>query len=235
MIVKLLNVQDIASGSFALILVAMLAATVWLLVGTAWVPRRWKPVVGMSGIVTLASAAHYAIANDVWLSTGQMTMIHRYVGWFVTVPLQVVILYFYVRAYAHVPVGVFWRIFVAAVLYVTARFMGESGLMYPTLGFLISLALWLYILGEAFFGKMSERNLRHGSEAAQRGYFWLRLIMTIGWAVYPLTYFIAGFTGPVEMRYVVTTYNLADFVNVIAFALTILVVGLREAGPQGNV
>ncbi len=232
MIVKLLAAQDIASGSFALILVAMVAATVLLLAGTAWVPRRWKLVVGLSGIVTLASAAQYLIANDVWLATGQMTMIHRYVGWFVTVPLQVVILYFFVRAFAPVPVGVFWRLLVAAVLYVMARFMGEANLMYPTLGFLISLALWLYILGEAFFGRMSERTARHGSEAARRGFFWLRLVMTIGWAIYPLAYFIAAFTGPVEMRYLVTTYNLADLVNVIAFGLTILTVGLREAGAQ---
>lgn len=229
MIVKLLEVHDVASGTFALVLVAMLAATVLLLVGSAWVPRRWKLVVALSGIVTLASAAHYAIANDIWLATGRMTMIHRYVGWFVTVPLQVVILYFFVRSYAQVPVGVFWRLLVAAVLYVTARFMGEANLMYPTLAFLISLALWLYILGEAFFGKLAERTVRHGSEAARRGFFWLRLVMTIGWAIYPLAYFIAAFTGPVEMRYLATTYNLADFVNVIAFGLTILTVGLREA------
>ena len=234
MIVKLLDAQDVASGTFALILIAMLSATVLLLVGSAWVPRRWKLVVALAGIVTLASAAHYAIANDIWLATGRMTMLHRYVGWFVTVPLQVVILYFFVRAYAQVPVGVFWRLLVAAVLYVLARFMGEANLMYPTLGFLISLALWLYILGEAFFGKLSERTARHGSEAAQRGFFWLRLVMTIGWAIYPLCYFIAGFTGPVEMRYLLTTYNLADFVNVIAFGLTILTVGLREAATQNG-
>jgi len=232
MIVKLLEVHDVASGTFALVLIGMLAATLLLLVGSAWVPRRWKLTVALSGIVTLASAAHYAIANDIWLETGQMTMIHRYVGWFVTVPLQVVILYFFVRSYAQVPVGVFWRLLVAAVLYVAARYMGEANLMYPTLGFLISLALWLYILGEAFFGKLAERTIRHGSEHARRGFFWLRLIMTIGWAVYPLAYFIAAFTGPVEMRYLVTTYNLADFVNVIAFGLTILSVGLREASTS---
>lgn len=210
-------------------MIGLLATSVLMLVGSAWVSRRWKLVVALGGITALAGAAHYFIANGVWLANGDMTMIHRYVGWFITMPLQVVMLYFYIRAFTQVPVGVFWRILVASILMVTARFMGEAGLMLPTLGFLLSLALWLYILGEAFFGRMSDGNLRYGSEAAQRGFFWLRLIMTIGWAIYPLAYFIASFTGTVQIRYLVTTYNLADFINVIAFDLTILSAGLREA------
>ena len=234
MVVKLLGAQDIASASFALIMIAMLAATVLLLAGSAWVQRRWKLPVALSGIVTLASAAQYLIANDIWLSTGQMTMIHRYVGWFLTLPLQVVIVYFFVRAYAQPPIGVFWRLLVAAVLLVLSRFMGEVNLMHPTLGFLISLAMWLYILGEVFFGKLSEQTSRYGSETVQRGYFWLRLIMTVGWAIYPLCYFIASFTGPVEMRYLVTTYNLADLINQLAFGLTILTVAMTATGTTSS-
>ena len=226
---KLLEVQDIASATFALAMIASLATGVLMLVGTGWVTRRWKLVVALGGVVALAAAAHLAIANDVWLATGKSTMIHRYVGWFITMPLQVVMMYFYVRGYARVPVGVFWRILVAAVLMVTARYMGEADLMLPTLGFLLSLALWLYILGECFFGAMSQGNLRHGSEAARRGFFWLRLIMTVGWAIFPLTYFIAAFTGPVQPRYLMTTYNLSDFINVVAFVLTVLTAALCEA------
>ncbi len=234
MIVKLLGAQDIASGTFVLLMIATLAAAVLLLAGTAWVSRRWKLSVALAGVVMLISAAHYMMATDVWLSTGQMTMIHRYIGWFLTLPLQVVLVYFFVRAYAAVPVGVFWRLLVAAVLLVLSRFMGETQLMHPTLGFLISLAMWLYILGEVYFGKLSERTVRYGSEAAQQGYFWLRLIMTIGWAVYPLCFFIGAFTGPVEVRYLLTTYNLADLVNQIAFGLTILTVGMKETSASNH-
>lgn len=225
---KLLEVHDVASATFALAAIALLVTSVLMLTGTGWVTRRWKLVVALGGVTALAGAAHLALVNDVWLATGKSTMIHRYVGWFITVPLQVVTMYFYVRGYARVPVGVFWRILVAAVLMVTARYMGEADLMLPTLGFLLSLAFWLYILGETFFGAMSQGNLRHGSEAARRGFFWLRLIMTIGWAIFPLTYFIATFTGPVQMRYLMTTYNLSDFVNVIAFALTVLTAAMSD-------
>jgi len=230
MVVKLFGAQDIASGTFVLLMIATLAATVLLLAGTAWVSRRWKLPVALSGIVMLASAAHYVLATNVWLATGQMTMIHRYVGWFVTQPLQVVSVFFFVKAYAQVPIGVFWRLLVAAVLMVLSRFMGETQLMHPTLGFLIALAMWLYVLGEVFFGKLSERTARHGSEAVQRGFFWLRLVMTVGWAIYPLCFFIAAFTGVADMRYLLTTYNLADLINQIAFGLTILTVGMKETG-----
>lgn len=228
MFVKLLDAQDFASGSFALITIAMFAATVLLLAGTAWVSRRWRLSLALAGIVTLVSGLHYVGAANVWIETGQMTIIHRYVGWFLTVPLQVVTLYCYVRAVAHVPVGIFWRTLVAAIVMVLARYMGEADLMHPALGFLIALALWLYILGEVYFGWMSERMAANGSDTARRGYFWLRLIVTIGWAIYPLCYFIAAFSGNVGPADLIVTYNLADLINEIAFGLIILAVGMNE-------
>ena len=71
-----------------------------------------------------------------------------------------------------------------------ARYMGEAQLIYPTLGFLIGLVLWLYVLGEVFFGRLSEINAKSASEPVQLGFFWLRLIVTIGWALYPLAYLV---------------------------------------------
>lgn len=232
MSVKLLEATDIASGSFALILIAMVAATVLLIMGTGWVTRKWKLPVALSGMVTLATALHYVPSYEVWLATGQMTVIYRYVGWFVTVPLQVVAMYFFIRAVRPLSVALFWRLLVAAIILVLARYMGEAGFMYPTLGFLIGIAMWLYILGELFFGRMSEYNGKQASGVVRRGYFWLRLILTIGWAIYPLCYFIASFAGGVEMGKLSIVYNLADFINQIAFGLAILTVAVRESSDS---
>jgi sensory rhodopsin len=230
--VKLMEATDIAGGSYALILIAMAAATVLLVMGTGWVSRRWKLPVALSGIVTLATTLHYFPAYQVWLATGQMTVIYRYVGWFVTVPLQVVAMYFFIRAVRPLSVALFWRLLVAAIILVLARYMGEAGFMYPTLGFLIGIAMWLYILGELFFGRMSEYHGKQASEVVKRGYFWLRLILTIGWAIYPLCYFIASFAGGVEMGKLSIVYNLADFINQIAFGLAILTVAMRESSES---
>ena len=229
---KLLAATDIASGSYLLILIAMLATTVLLLMGTGWVTRQWKLTVALSGIVTLATAAHYLPSYEAWLATGKLTIIYRYVGWFITLPLQVVTMYFFVRAVRPLSLALFWRLLVAAIILVLARYMGEAGFMHPTLGFLIGIAMWLYILGELFFGGMSEQNGRQTSAVVRRGYFWLRLILTIGWAIYPLCYFISSFAGGVDMGKLSIVYNLADFINQIAFGLAILTVAVRDSSES---
>ena len=210
MVVKLLDAQDFASGSFAMITIAMLAPPCCCSAGTAWVSRRWKLALALAGIVTLVSGLHYVGRGqrvDRDREDDDHPSLHRLGADAAAAGRE---LYFYARAVAHVPVGIFWRTLVAAIVMVLARYMGEAGLMHPALGFLIALVLWLYILGEAYFGAMSEKMAAHGSNPARRGYFWLRLIMTIGWAIYPLCYFIATFSGSVAPADLIVTYNLAD-------------------------
>lgn len=229
MFYKLLGAQDVAGGSYALLLIATLVTTVLLLFGTAWASRRWKVAVALCAVTTLAAALHYALAAGIWFETGKTTIAYRYLGWFITMPLQVVVLYFFVAAISPLPLGLFWRLLVAAVVMVLARYMGEAGLIYPTLGFLIGLALWLYILGEAFFGRMAEGCQRDGDASVRRGYFWLRLIIALGWAIYPLCYFISAFTSGVDARPLAITYNLADLVNLVAFALAVLTIATNAS------
>lgn len=224
MFYKLLGAQDVAGGTYALLLLATLVTTVLLLIGTAWAARRWKLAVALSAMAALASALHYALSAGIWFETGTTTIAYRYVGWFVTMPLQVAVLYFFVSSIGPLTLGLFWRLLVATVLMVLARYMGEAGLIYPTLGFLIGLILWLYILGEAFFGRMAELCEKSGSASERRGYFWLRLIVTIGWAIYPLCYFISALAGGADLRALAITYNLADLVNLVAFALAVLTI-----------
>jgi bacteriorhodopsin len=71
-------------------------------------------------------------------------------------------------------------------------------------------------------------------EVLQRGYFWLRLILTIGWAIYPLSDFITNFAGGVDSGGRDLAFNLADFVNRIGFGLAILAVAMNaiEARTQ---
>ncbi len=229
---KLLQATDIASGTFSLLLVATLAATVLLLMGTGWVVRKWKLPVALAGIMTLVSALHYFEAGQLWQASGQMPAIYRYIAWFVTMPLQVVTLYFFIGAMATLSTWLFWRLLVVSVVMVLARYLGETNLMYPTLGFLIGLVAWLYILGEVFFGRMGEVSAKSANLGVHRGYFWLRLIVTVGWAVYPLCYFIAGFAGGVAENKLNIVYNLADLVNQIAFGLAILAAAMKDSGSN---
>ncbi len=226
---KLLQSTDIIGGSFSLILAGTAGATVLQLLGTGWVARKWKLPVALAAIVTFVATLYYYQSREVWMAAGQMPVIYRYIAWMITMPVQVVTLYFFIGALGPLPTGLFWRLLVVAVVTVLARYMGEVGYMHSTLGFLIGIAGWLYILGEVFFGKLGEINARSGNETTQSGFFWLRLIVTVGWAVYPLCNFVASFAGGVDEGRLSIVYNLADVVNQIAFGLIVLTVAMRDS------
>jgi bacteriorhodopsin len=220
---------DVAGASFLLLAVAMSATSVLLLLGGGWVSPRWRLPVALSSLVPLAATLHYVAASAIWLSTGQMPVAYRYVDWLVTTPTQVIVLYFLIGTVASVPTGLFWRLLIASVAMVLARYMGESDLMYPTLGFLIGLVLWLYVLGEIYFGRMSEINVDSASDPVRLGYFWLRLIVTIGWALYPLSYLIVRLGGGADVAKLMVIYNLADLINQIAFVLAVLATAINDS------
>jgi bacteriorhodopsin len=85
------------------------------------------------------------------------------------------------------------------------------------------------VLGELFFGKLSDISASSSNESVQRGFFWLRLIVSVGWAVYPVVYFIARFGGGVEGPKLSVVYNLADLINQVAFGMAILAVAVKDS------
>jgi sensory rhodopsin len=224
-------IQDagVTSGTFVLLLAAMAATTVLLLLGGAWVSPRWRLPIALASLVTLVGTFHYLIAGAVWLFSRQAPPVYRYVDWILARPLQVLCLYFLIGTAAAVPVGLFWRLLVASVAMVLAWYMGEAGLLYPTLGFLIGLVLWLYILGEVFFGRLSELNAKSASEPVQLGFFWLRLIVTIGWALYPICFLVVRLGSGADVAKLMVIYNLADLVNQIAFVLAVLATAINDS------
>jgi len=228
---NVLDTADVAGATFSLALFGMIATTVLLLLATGWVGRRWKLPLALSALVTLTAAAGYYDARAVWLAAKTMPVVYQYVGWMITVPVQVVALFFFVAVAKTPSTALFWRLLVVAVVTILARYMGEAGFMHATLAFLIGIVGWLYILGECYFGQMAEIVAKSGDQRMQRGYFWIRLIVTVGWAIYPLGNFISSFAGGVDAGGLAIAYNVTDFVNRIAFGLAFLAVALRPEEP----
>ena len=226
---EMLQSTDIVGGTFYLVFVSMIATSVLFFLGAFWAAGKWKVPVALVCVVALIAAINYFDMREVWIASGKTPIIYRYVDWTVTMPLQVVTLYFFIAAIAAVPIGLFWRLLAVSVVMMLARFMSEAGFINSTLGYLIGLAGWLYILGEIFFGKLSEINSNSGNEASQLAFFWLRLIVTIGWAIYPLSYFAGSLAGGVDDGSLNVVYNLADFVNKIAFGLIILMAAVKNS------
>ena len=60
----------------------------------------------------------------------------------------------------------------------------------------------------------------------------LRIIVTIGWAIYPLGYVFGYLTGGVDAESLNVIYNLADFINKIAFGLIIWAAAVGSGGRK---
>ena len=224
---RLFQSSDIVGTSFGVLTIATFATAALALLGLSWVGERWRVPVALSGAALMASWFHYLGASDVWLGTEQMTGAPRYVGWFIVQPLQVASVFFFAAIAGPVPVGVFWRTTAAAILMVLSRYLGDAGVFNPTLAVLLSLAFWLYILGELYFGAMSHAVAR-SSRPMRLGYFWIRLILTLGWAIYPILHFVDTVIGAGHSRGVIVLYNLADLVNLVAVSMIVLAVAGRE-------
>ena len=218
---------DLVSTSYEVATTAMLAAGILSLLGLSWVSERWRVPLALSGVALLAAGFHYLGASQTWLATQKMAAGPRFAAWFVVQPLQVASIYFLARLAGEVPAGVFWRTTAAALLMVFCRFLGDARIFDPTLGVLLSIAFWLYILGELYFGAMNEA-VRKASRPMRLGYFWIRLILTIGWAAVPVLHFVDAVIGAGHAPVIVLLYTLADFVNLLTVSLIVLAVASQE-------
>ncbi len=227
---KFTDPTDIVGATFWLISVAMAAATAFFFLERRRVADRWKPSVTLAGVVTLVSAIHYFYLREVWVGTGAVSTVYRFIDWQLTAPMQAVTFYLVLTAITSVSAAVFWRLLVASAVMVGSAYLGAAGHMSPTLGFLIAAAGGLYILGEIYLGEAGKINSASGNAAVQTAFNALRLIATIGWAIYPLGYFMEFLGGGVDQESINVIYNLADFLNKIAFGLVVYQAAVKDTG-----
>ena len=222
-----LQSSDLVATSYAAATIATFSTSALSALGLTWTSERWRAPLALCAVALLATAIAYLEASQVWMAAQKMTAASRYIAWFTVHPLQVAAAYFFARISAPVPVGVFWRATAAALLMVLSRFLGDAGVFNATLAVLLSIAFWLYILGEMYFGAMNAA-VRGASRPVRFGYFWIRLIMTIGWAIYPILHFVDLVIGAGQARGVIVLYTLADLINLITISLIVLAVAGQE-------
>ena len=223
-----LNPADYVGVSFWIISAAMVAATFFFWVERDRAVGNWKTSLTVAAMVTGIAAIHYFYMRDVWVSTGESPIVFRYVDWLLTVPLQIVEFYLILAAIAVVAASLFWRLLIASVVMLVAGYLGEVGAMNVWLAFIIGMAGWIYIIYEIFAGEASKISASDGTPASQRAFNALRIIVTVGWAIYPLGY-VLGYAGAGSADALNIIYNLADFVNKIAFGVVIWVAATSDA------
>ena len=216
-----LKADDYVGVSFWIISAAMVAATYFFTVERDRAEGKWKTSLTVAALVCGIAAIHYFYMREVWVSTGESPLVFRYVDWLLTVPLQIIEFYLILAAIAVVRAALFWKLMIASIVMLVFGFLGELGAMSYWPAFAIGMAGWLYIIYEIFAGEASQISAANGTAASQTAFNALRLIVTVGWAIYPIGYILGAADGGAAGLNLI--YNLADFVNKIAFGVVIWV------------
>ena len=225
---------DFVGVSFWIVSVAMVAATVFFFYEGMAVKKEWRLSMTVAGLVTLVAGVHYLYMRDYWVASliageAQSPIVYRYIDWLLTVPLQMIEFYLILAAVGAATVGMFWRLLVGTLVMLIAGFMGEAGYINATMGFIVGMAGWIYILYEIFAGEAAQANSASNSEAQKSAFNAMKWIVSIGWSIYPIGYFLGYMAGGTDENSLNAIYNLADFINKILFGLVIWAAAKSEA------
>ncbi len=226
--------DDFVGISFWVISMGMLAATAFFFMERSSVAPGWKTSVTVAGLVTGIAFIHYMYMRDVWVTTGDSPTVYRYIDWLITVPLQMIEFYLILVAVRKASSGIFWRLLLGSLVMLIGGYLGEAGYINATLGFVIGMAGWVYILYEVFSGEAGKAASKSGNKALVTAFSAMRMIVTVGWAIYPLGYVFGYLTGGVDANSLNVVYNLADFINKIAFGLVIWAAAVSSAGARSR-
>lgn len=230
-----LKSTDLVGVSFWIISMALVAATAFFFLEIQRVSPKWKTSLTVSGLVTLVAATHYFYMRDVWVVTQSTPTVYRYIDWLITVPLLMVEFYIILSAVTNVPGRVFWKLIIGTLVMLIGGYLGEAGLMAVGPAFVIGMAGWAYIIFEIYAGEAGQINANSATPAVQEAFKLMRNIVVIGWAIYPLGYYfgyLAGSPAADSAKALNVVYNLADFVNKIAFGVIIWKCAVSESDKR---
>merc|ERR1712151_759960 len=219
-----LNPNDPVAISFWIISISMVAATVFFLMESTAVGTEWKTSLNVGALVTLVAAVHYFYMREFWITIHMSPILYRYIDRSITVPLQMIEFYLILSAVdPSVSKGMFWRLLLGTVLMLALGYAGEAQFIPAMAGFVMGMCGWAFILFEVFAGEAGKvaGDSSKVNKYVMESYSAMRLIVSVGWSIYPLGYFFGYLMGAVNDNVLNLVYNLADFVNKIAFCLAI--------------
>ena len=228
-----LQAGDFVGVSFWIVSVAMVAATVFFFYEGMSVKKEWRLSMTVAGLVTLVAGIHYYYMRDYWVASviagnAESPIVYRYIDWLITVPLLMIEFYIILKAVgASVSSNSFWRLLVGTLVMLIGGYLGEVQLISATLGLIIGIIGWAVIIWEIFGGEASKA--ANANEGIKSAFNALRIIVLVGWAIYPLGYIFGYMMGSVDQGSLNIIYNLADFVNKILFGLIIWKVAVKES------
>ena len=224
----ILATNDFVGITFWLVSMGMLAGAVFFFLERNTVAAAWRTSVTVAGLICFIAFVHYIYMRGIWVETGDTPTVYRYIDWLITIPMQIIAFYLILAAVRKVSGAMFWRLLIASVVMLVGGYLGEAGYIQEFVGFIILMAGWIYILFEIFAGEAGRLAAKGGNKAVTTAFGAMRMIVTIGWAIYPLGYVFGYLAGGIDTNTLNIIYNLADFVNKLAFGLVIWAAAMQN-------
>jgi bacteriorhodopsin len=240
-----LSIEGITMYLFWVGTVAMGAGTLyfWLMAGN--VPKVYRSVMVVAGIITAVACFHYYRMSGIYLeqvaglfkdATGMPNMVdgvitrvegaeigkfptaYRYIDWLITVPLLVLEIPLLLRMKSRGG-SLFMSLLAASgVMLILAWIAEESPVGGGTwwAAYLASCAAWFYIVF-ILFTKVSTE-MKNVPPSIQKSLRVLRMYILVGWTIYPVGFLMAlGGAEGESIREI--CYNVADVINKVFFGL----------------
>ena len=232
--VSILAPDDFVGITFWVISMGMLAATAFFFFERSSVAAAWRTPVTVAGLITGIAFINYMYMRGAWVQTADSPTVYRYIDWFITMPLQMVEFYLILAIVRKISNRIFWRLLIGSLVMVGGAYAGETGYIPSRLGLVISIGGWVFVLYEIFSGEAGKAVAKSGNKIFVTAFVILRMIVTVGWCIYPLGYIFGHLTGVVDDNSLNVIYNLADFVNKIAFGLVIWVAAMQSTNTKAK-
>jgi bacteriorhodopsin len=228
----LLQMNDPVGITFWIVSMGMLAGAVFFFLERNTVAVAWRTSVTVAGLICFIAFVHYMYIRNIWVTTGDVSTAYRYVDWLITIPMQTIEFYLILVAVRKVSDSIFWRLLIASSIMLIGGYLGEAGYIQAFVGFIILIAGWIYILFELFSGEASKAVSKCGNKPLSNAFAVMRMIVTIGWVIYPLGYLLSHLTGGIDSNTLNIIYSLADFVNKLAFGLVIWAAAMQNTSSS---
>ena len=105
-------------------------------------------------------------------------------------------------------------------------YLGEAGIMASMPAFVIGMIGWAAVIYLIFAGDAAKASSASGNAAGQTAFNAMRMIVLIGWSIYPIGYLV-GDAGSADSLNII--YNLADLINKTAFGLVIWAAAVQDS------
>ena len=228
-----LATDDVVGISFWIATAVMAAGALFFFVERSTVKASWQTSLTVAALVCFVAFWHYMYMRDVWVATGESPTVYRYIDWLITVPMQIVEFYLILAACTAVSLGVFWKLLAGSLVMLLGGYAGETGMfgVTPLVGFVIGMAGWIFIIYYIFVGEAAQIKDSAGNENLVLAFDGIKWIVTIGWAIYPIGYYLGYLgSGVGDGAMLNTIYNLADLINKFLFGLVIWYAAMRDSG-----